>query len=160
MSQSVPNPFQAPIKKSVESQTQATQEEVLDFIAIAKKWERYRLIYNGILILETGRSDRPEPAFGRNPTFDRIIHRRLYGSIDRQLFLFTRPGYRRLLPMDFWLAQQNIRANHSRARHVIFDDFSGRYCHHYRCKYCRGYLSWIDIGMTNPGAQRDALSSL
>ena len=53
MSQSAPNPFQAPIKKGVECQTQSTNEEVLDFTAIAKKWERYRLIYNGILILET-----------------------------------------------------------------------------------------------------------
>ena len=53
MSQSAPNPFQAPIKKSVASQTQATNEEVLDFTAIAKKWERYRLTYNGILFVET-----------------------------------------------------------------------------------------------------------
>ena len=53
MSQSTPNPFQAPIKTAVESQTQATGKEGLDFIVIAKKWEGYRLIYNSILVFET-----------------------------------------------------------------------------------------------------------
>ena len=53
MSQTEHNPFQAPIKTSVKKQTRANDKEPLDFIAIAKKWEWYRLIYNGILILQT-----------------------------------------------------------------------------------------------------------
>ena len=53
MSQVESNPFQAPIQPSVEASAQAPNKEGLDFIVIAKKWERYRLIYNGILILET-----------------------------------------------------------------------------------------------------------
>lgn len=47
------NPFQAPIKTNVAGNAPATDKERLDFIGLAKKWERYRLIYNGILVFET-----------------------------------------------------------------------------------------------------------
>ena len=53
MSQSNQNPFQAPIKSTVEEKATPASSEVLDFIVIAKKWEKYRLIYNGILVVET-----------------------------------------------------------------------------------------------------------
>ena len=53
MSQAEPNPFQAPVETNVKSATLAPNNAGPDFSVIAKKWERYRLIYNGILILET-----------------------------------------------------------------------------------------------------------
>ena len=53
MSQSNQNPFQAPIKSTVKDSSPPASGEVLDFIVIAKKWEKYRLIYNGILVVET-----------------------------------------------------------------------------------------------------------
>ena len=53
MSQSNQNPFHAPIQPAVTDAAPPTSDEVLDFIAIAKKWEKYRLIYNGILVVET-----------------------------------------------------------------------------------------------------------
>ena len=53
MSQSNQNPFQAPIKSTVAEKATPASSEVLDFIVIAKKWEKYRLIYNGILVVET-----------------------------------------------------------------------------------------------------------
>ena len=53
MSQSNQNPFHAPIQPVVTDAAPPTSDEVLDFIAIAKKWEKYRLIYNGILVVET-----------------------------------------------------------------------------------------------------------
>lgn len=46
------NPFQAPIQAAAIDESPADVSS-LDFVTIAKKWERYRLIYNGILILET-----------------------------------------------------------------------------------------------------------
>ena len=53
MSQSNQNPFHTPIQPAVTDAAPPTSDEVLDFIAIAKKWEKYRLIYNGILVVET-----------------------------------------------------------------------------------------------------------
>ena len=53
MSQSNQNPFQAPIKSTVKDSAPPASDRVLDFIVIAKKWEKYRLIYNGILVVET-----------------------------------------------------------------------------------------------------------
>ena len=53
MSQSNQNPFQAPIQSTANDQTPQASDEVLDFVVIAKKWEKYRLIYNGILVCET-----------------------------------------------------------------------------------------------------------
>lgn len=53
MSQSNPNPFQAPIQSTVNVPAPPTSDQVLDFAVIARKWEKYRLIYNGILIAET-----------------------------------------------------------------------------------------------------------
>ena len=53
MSQSNQNPFQAPIQSTANDQTPQASDEVLDFVVIAKKWEEYRLIYNGILVVET-----------------------------------------------------------------------------------------------------------
>ena len=53
MSQSNQNPFQTPIKSTVKDSSPPASGEVLDFIVIAKKWEKYRLIYNGILVVET-----------------------------------------------------------------------------------------------------------
>ena len=53
MSQANQNPFQAPIKSTAKDSASPVSGEVLDFIVIAKKWEKYRLIYNGILVVET-----------------------------------------------------------------------------------------------------------
>ena len=53
MSQSNQNPFQAPIKSTVKDSASPVSGEVLDFVVIARKWEKYRLIYNGILVCET-----------------------------------------------------------------------------------------------------------
>ena len=53
MSQSNQNPFQAPIQSTANDQTPQASDEVLDFVVIAKKWEKYRLIYNGIMVCET-----------------------------------------------------------------------------------------------------------
>jgi len=53
MSQSNQNPFQAPIQSTANDQTSQASDEVLDFVLLAKKWEKYRLIYNGVLVAET-----------------------------------------------------------------------------------------------------------
>ncbi len=53
MPQPTDNPFQAPIQPSTPKTPVPANDEVLDFIALAKKWEKYRLIYNGVLVVET-----------------------------------------------------------------------------------------------------------
>ena len=53
MSQSNQNPFQAPIKSVVKNKPVLGNSEVLDFISLAKKWEKYRVIYNAVLVFET-----------------------------------------------------------------------------------------------------------
>ena len=53
MSQANQNPFQAPIKSTAKDSASPVSGEVLDFVVIARKWEKYRLIYNGILVVET-----------------------------------------------------------------------------------------------------------
>lgn len=53
MSQSNQNPFQAPIQSAVKDETPPVSSEVLDFISLAKKWEKYRVIYNAVLVVET-----------------------------------------------------------------------------------------------------------
>ena len=53
MSKTEANPFQAPIETNVQAPVPVTDKPSLDFIVIAKKWERYRLVYNGILVFES-----------------------------------------------------------------------------------------------------------
>ena len=55
MSRPEHNPYRAPIQARPKKKLPPDEPDMdfLDFIALAKKWERYRLIFNGILVLQT-----------------------------------------------------------------------------------------------------------
>lgn len=47
------NPFSAPVQTRTKSTEHSVDAKVIDFGLLAKKWEGYRLIYNGVLVVWT-----------------------------------------------------------------------------------------------------------
>ena len=93
MSQLESNPFQAPIKTQADGPAPAANQAALDFIAIAKKWERYRLIYNGILILETVALSVLSSLFiGSLPLIDLAVVS-VFGALAVNFFFFLGPAF-------------------------------------------------------------------
>jgi hypothetical protein len=53
MAQQTNNPYSAPVHAPQKPVEHVAADNVIDFILLAKKWERYRLIYNAVLVVWT-----------------------------------------------------------------------------------------------------------
>lgn len=53
MTQETNNPYSAPVQSPPKSTEKLAAKDVIDFVQLAKKWERYRLIYNVALVAWT-----------------------------------------------------------------------------------------------------------
>lgn len=91
MSQPNDNPFQAPIQSSATETSVPANDEVLDFIALAKKWEKYRLIYNGILVVETVVLGLLNVGFNGGSFFLGLFVLAIFGAIACNFFFLLGP---------------------------------------------------------------------
>ena len=93
MSQLESNPFQAPIKSSPKDEAIETSEADLDFISLIKKWEWYRLIYNGILIAQTAVLGGLTLLLVSTSPIVEMVFVAIFGALTVNFFFFLGPAF-------------------------------------------------------------------